>query len=89
MRYFHSVTIKCTDKTKHRGGIELLTAVFVCLQGSDVDDEDMKELLNDTRLLKKLKKGQISEEDFEKQITRGAKHKTDGPSLDSSEEEDV
>uniref|UniRef100_A0A4W6DET4 ATP-dependent RNA helicase n=1 Tax=Lates calcarifer TaxID=8187 RepID=A0A4W6DET4_LATCA len=38
-------------------------------EGSDVDDEDMNELLNDTRLLKKLKKGQISEEDFEKQIT--------------------
>uniref|UniRef100_A0A8C9ZNN6 ATP-dependent RNA helicase n=1 Tax=Sander lucioperca TaxID=283035 RepID=A0A8C9ZNN6_SANLU len=38
-------------------------------EGSDVDDEDMTELLNDTRILKKLKKGQISEEDFEKQIT--------------------
>uniref|UniRef100_A0A4W6DEQ9 ATP-dependent RNA helicase n=1 Tax=Lates calcarifer TaxID=8187 RepID=A0A4W6DEQ9_LATCA len=51
-------------------------------EGSDVDDEDMNELLNDTRLLKKLKKGQISEEDFEKQITSGpkSKHKTDGPS---------
>lgn len=48
------------------------------LQGSDVDEEDMKELLNDTRLLKKLKKGQISEEDFEKQITSEpkSKHKT-------------
>ncbi|XP_069021926.1 ATP-dependent RNA helicase DDX55 [Embiotoca jacksoni] len=45
-------------------------------QGSDVeDDEDMKELLTDTRLLKKLKKGQISEEDFETQITSGAKSK--------------
>uniref|UniRef100_A0A8D3CFG3 ATP-dependent RNA helicase n=1 Tax=Scophthalmus maximus TaxID=52904 RepID=A0A8D3CFG3_SCOMX len=39
-------------------------------EDSDVDDEDMKELLNDSRLLKKLKKGQISEEDFEKQITK-------------------
>lgn len=29
----------------------------------------MNELLSDTRLLKKLKKGQISEEDFESQIT--------------------
>ncbi|XP_061589964.1 ATP-dependent RNA helicase DDX55 [Cololabis saira] len=38
-------------------------------EGSDVDDEDMKELLNDTRLLKKLKKGHITEEDFEQQIT--------------------
>uniref|UniRef100_A0A8C9S798 ATP-dependent RNA helicase n=1 Tax=Scleropages formosus TaxID=113540 RepID=A0A8C9S798_SCLFO len=40
-------------------------------EGSDVDDEDMKELLNDTRLLKRLKKGKISEEDFEKQLTAG------------------
>uniref|UniRef100_A0AAQ5Y051 ATP-dependent RNA helicase n=1 Tax=Amphiprion ocellaris TaxID=80972 RepID=A0AAQ5Y051_AMPOC len=47
-------------------------------EGSDVEDEDMKELLNDTRLLKKLKKGQISEEDFETQLTSGpkSKHKT-------------
>uniref|UniRef100_A0A7N8Y1H2 ATP-dependent RNA helicase n=1 Tax=Mastacembelus armatus TaxID=205130 RepID=A0A7N8Y1H2_9TELE len=49
-------------------------------EGSDVDDEDTEELLNDTRLLKKLKKGQISEDDFEKQITRGpeSKHRTEG-----------
>lgn len=60
-------------------------------EGSDVEDEDMKELLNDTRLLKKLKKGQISEEDFEKQITSDpkSKHRTEGPSHDSSEKEDV
>ncbi|XP_032395056.1 ATP-dependent RNA helicase DDX55 [Etheostoma spectabile] len=61
-------------------------------EDSDVDDEDMKELLNDTRILKKLKRGQISEEDFEKQITSGtkSKHKTEGPPLDGSgEEEDV
>ncbi|XP_072908111.1 ATP-dependent RNA helicase DDX55 [Hemitrygon akajei] len=39
-------------------------------KGSDRDDEeDIDELLNDTRLLKKLKKGKISEEDFEKQLT--------------------
>lgn len=56
----------------------------MCLQGSDVDNEDMDELLNDTRLLKKLKKGQISEDAFDKEMTRGAKHK-----MDSSEEEDV
>ncbi|KAK2887940.1 ATP-dependent RNA helicase DDX55 [Channa argus] len=56
-------------------------------EGSDVDNEDMKELLNDTRLLKKLKKGQISEEDFEKQITSGAKHKTDAHTKDSAEED--
>ncbi|KAM8743153.1 ATP-dependent RNA helicase DDX55 [Acanthopagrus schlegelii] len=56
-------------------------------EGSDVDEEDMKELLNDTRLLKKLKKGQISEEDFEKQITSEpkSKHKT-GLSHDGSED---
>nr|XP_033503029.1 ATP-dependent RNA helicase DDX55 [Epinephelus lanceolatus] len=58
-------------------------------EGSDVDDEDMKELLNDTRLLKKLKKGQISEEDFEKQITSGPKYKTEGLSLDGSGDEEV
>ncbi|XP_061764147.1 ATP-dependent RNA helicase DDX55 [Nerophis ophidion] len=39
-------------------------------QCSDVDDDDMKELLSDTRLLKKLKKGQICEEDFEKGVSR-------------------
>ncbi|XP_040432414.1 ATP-dependent RNA helicase DDX55 isoform X2 [Cygnus olor] len=38
-------------------------------EGSDVDDEDMEELLNDTRLLKRLKKGKISEEEFEKRLT--------------------
>uniref|UniRef100_A0A8P4KPG7 ATP-dependent RNA helicase n=1 Tax=Dicentrarchus labrax TaxID=13489 RepID=A0A8P4KPG7_DICLA len=60
-------------------------------EGSDVEDEDMNELLDDTRLLKKLKKGQISEEDFEKQITSKpkSKHKTGGPSHDSSVGEDV
>lgn len=41
----------------------------LCLQGSDVEDEDMNELLNDTRLLKKLKKGKISAEDFDNQMT--------------------
>ena len=39
------------------------------LQGSDVEDEEMQELLNDTRILKKLKKGKITEEDFENQIS--------------------
>lgn len=29
----------------------------------------MEELLNDTRLLKRLKKGKISEEEFEKRLT--------------------
>ncbi|XP_051972892.1 ATP-dependent RNA helicase DDX55 [Xyrauchen texanus] len=43
-------------------------------EGSDGDGE---ELLNDTRALKKLKKGKISEEDFEKHITSAgtSKHK--------------
>uniref|UniRef100_A0A6Q2YX69 ATP-dependent RNA helicase n=1 Tax=Esox lucius TaxID=8010 RepID=A0A6Q2YX69_ESOLU len=62
-------------------------------EGSDMDDEDMKELLKDTRLLKRLKKGQISEEDFEEQLTGGQKNqrKTAGPSEDphSSAGEDV
>ncbi|XP_024422683.2 ATP-dependent RNA helicase DDX55 isoform X2 [Desmodus rotundus] len=35
-------------------------------EGSDIDNEDMEELLSDTRLLKKLKKGKITEEEFEK-----------------------
>ncbi|XP_036777855.2 ATP-dependent RNA helicase DDX55 isoform X2 [Manis pentadactyla] len=35
-------------------------------EGSDIEDEDMEELLNDTRLLKKFKKGKITEEEFEK-----------------------
>ncbi|XP_039627947.1 ATP-dependent RNA helicase DDX55 [Polypterus senegalus] len=35
----------------------------------DDDDDDMEELRSDTRLLKKLKKGKISEEDFERQVT--------------------
>lgn len=67
---------------------------FVCccvdLQGSDVDEEDLKELLNDTRLLKKLKKGQISAEDFDKQITteQKKKEKAAGPSQDGSKDED-
>nr|XP_030715928.1 ATP-dependent RNA helicase DDX55 isoform X2 [Globicephala melas] len=35
-------------------------------EGSDIEDEDMEELLNDTRLLKKFKKGKITEEELEK-----------------------
>ncbi|XP_067910605.1 ATP-dependent RNA helicase DDX55 isoform X1 [Heterodontus francisci] len=37
-------------------------------EGSDMEDEDVDGLLNDTRLLKKLKKGKINEEEFEKQL---------------------
>lgn len=42
-------------------------------EGSDIDDEDMEELLNDTRLLKKFKKGKITEEEFEKGLLTSAK----------------
>lgn len=54
---------------------------LLLLQDSDVDEESMNELLEDTRLLKKLKKGRISEEDFDQQITKGPKSKqdTEGP----------
>uniref|UniRef100_A0AAR2LDR3 ATP-dependent RNA helicase n=1 Tax=Pygocentrus nattereri TaxID=42514 RepID=A0AAR2LDR3_PYGNA len=45
-------------------------------EGSDMDDEDMNELLNDTRLLKKLKKGKITEEDFDKHMSLKFKIKT-------------
>lgn len=56
------------------------------LQDSDIDEEDLEELLSDTRLLKKLKRGQISAEDFEKQITteQKMKQKPAGPSRDAS-----
>ncbi|KAM4634546.1 ATP-dependent RNA helicase DDX55 [Polymixia lowei] len=58
-------------------------------EGSDVEDNDMNELLKDTRLLKKLKKGQISEDDFEKQVTGGQKTKckTEGPSHEGNSSE--
>ncbi|XP_036027831.1 ATP-dependent RNA helicase DDX55 [Onychomys torridus] len=42
-------------------------------EGSDIDDEDMEELLNDTRLLKKFKKGKITEEEFEKGLLTSRK----------------
>ncbi|KAM4827323.1 ATP-dependent RNA helicase DDX55 [Thomomys bottae] len=42
-------------------------------EGSDIEDEDMEELLNDTRLLKKLKKGKITEEEFEKGLLTSSK----------------
>ncbi|XP_062409705.1 ATP-dependent RNA helicase DDX55 [Sardina pilchardus] len=38
-------------------------------EGSDIEDEDMAELRSDTRLLKKLKKGKISTEDFDNQMS--------------------
>ncbi|XP_053501760.1 ATP-dependent RNA helicase DDX55 [Ictalurus furcatus] len=57
-------------------------------EGSDVDDEDIDELLSDTRLLKKLKKGKISEEDFDKQMSteRNSKHNRAGPSHEDGAE---
>uniref|UniRef100_A0A673VMD6 ATP-dependent RNA helicase n=1 Tax=Suricata suricatta TaxID=37032 RepID=A0A673VMD6_SURSU len=42
-------------------------------EGSDIEDGDMEELLNDTRLLKKFKKGKITEEEFEKGLLASGK----------------
>ncbi|XP_059532468.1 ATP-dependent RNA helicase DDX55 [Myotis daubentonii] len=42
-------------------------------KGSDLEDEDMEELLNDTRLLKKFKKGKITEEELETGLLTSAK----------------
>ncbi|XP_075754642.1 ATP-dependent RNA helicase DDX55 isoform X2 [Pelodiscus sinensis] len=42
-------------------------------EGSNIEDEEMEELLNDTRLLKRLKKGKISEEEFEKKLMSSEK----------------
>ncbi|KAM9055796.1 ATP-dependent RNA helicase DDX55 isoform 2-T2 [Megaptera novaeangliae] len=42
-------------------------------EGSDIEDEDTEELLNDTRLLKKFKKGKITEEEFEKGLLTSGK----------------
>ncbi|XP_034872727.1 ATP-dependent RNA helicase DDX55 isoform X2 [Mirounga leonina] len=42
-------------------------------EGCDIEDEDMEELLNDTRLLKKFKKGKITEEEFEKGLFSSGK----------------
>nr|XP_056715414.1 ATP-dependent RNA helicase DDX55 [Euleptes europaea] len=50
-----------------------LTAKRQREEGSDVDDKDMEELLKDTRLLKRLKKGKISEEEFEKKLLQSEK----------------
>ncbi|XP_054568316.1 ATP-dependent RNA helicase DDX55 isoform X2 [Eptesicus fuscus] len=42
-------------------------------EGSDLEDEDMEELLNDTRLLKKFKKGRITKEELEKGLLTSAR----------------
>uniref|UniRef100_A0A7N4PZ62 ATP-dependent RNA helicase n=1 Tax=Sarcophilus harrisii TaxID=9305 RepID=A0A7N4PZ62_SARHA len=51
----------------------------------DIEDEDMQELLNDTRLLKKLKKGKMSEEEFEKRLLAHGKGKAHLEHLGSSD----
>ncbi|XP_060105224.1 ATP-dependent RNA helicase DDX55 [Heteronotia binoei] len=63
-----------------------LTAKRQREEGSDVDEKDLEELLNDTRLLKKLKKGKISEEEFEKKLLNSEKKAwTDGATDSESE----
>uniref|UniRef100_A0A8C2DZE0 ATP-dependent RNA helicase n=1 Tax=Cyprinus carpio TaxID=7962 RepID=A0A8C2DZE0_CYPCA len=52
---------------------------------SDVDNEDLNELLNDTRLLKKLKKGKISEEDFDKHLSSAGSSRPKPAEVDSSD----
>ncbi|XP_068767029.1 ATP-dependent RNA helicase DDX55 isoform X2 [Struthio camelus] len=56
-------------------------------EGSDIEDEDMEELLNDTRLLKRLKKGKISEEEFEKRLT-GSQSRLKAETVSDLEAED-
>ncbi|XP_044131626.1 ATP-dependent RNA helicase DDX55 [Bufo gargarizans] len=51
-------------------------------EGSDIDDEDVSELLRDTRLLKKLKKGKITEEEFEKQLTAAGRSRGESDASD-------
>ncbi|NP_001086608.1 ATP-dependent RNA helicase DDX55 [Xenopus laevis] len=54
-------------------------------EGSDIDEGDVDELLQDTRLLKRLKKGKITEEEFEKQLTAvGGKSEVEEGSEDSN-----
>ncbi|XP_003359134.1 ATP-dependent RNA helicase DDX55 isoform X2 [Sus scrofa] len=57
-------------------------------EGSDINDEDMEELLNDTRLLKKFKKGKITEEEFEKRLLTGGKRSVKTAGLGISDSED-
>lgn len=65
----HFVKNKAWSKQKTRKDRKKKVAAKRKLnEGSDVDDEDINELLNDTRLLKKLKKGKISQEDFDKHM---------------------
>ncbi|XP_076779028.1 ATP-dependent RNA helicase DDX55 [Arvicanthis niloticus] len=57
-------------------------------EGSDINDEDMEELLNDTRLLKKFKKGKITEEEFEKGLLTSAKKTVQLTDLSVSDSEE-
>ncbi|KAB0389124.1 hypothetical protein E2I00_019290, partial [Balaenoptera physalus] len=57
-------------------------------EGSDIEDEDMEELLNDTRLLKKFKKGKITEEEFEKGLLTSGKRSVKTADLGISDLED-
>lgn len=50
--------------------------------------EVMEELLNDTRLLKKFKKGKITEEEFEKGLLTSGKRSTNKADLEISDLED-
>ena len=53
-----------------------------------MEDEDMEELLNDTRLLKKFKKGKITEEEFENGLLTSGKRSTNKADLEISDLED-
>lgn len=46
----------------------------------------MEELLNDTRLLKRLKKGKISEEEFEKKLLHSKQKSQPETAVDSEPE---
>lgn len=50
--------------------------------------EDMQELLNDTKLLKKLKKGKITEEAFKKGLLTSGKRSTNTADLGISDLKD-
>ncbi|KAE8635042.1 hypothetical protein XENTR_v10002496 [Xenopus tropicalis] len=54
-------------------------------EGSDIDEDDVDELLHDTRLLKRLKKGKITEEEFEKQLTAAGEKSEDEDGSDNSD----
>ncbi|KAG3279161.1 ATP-dependent RNA helicase DDX55 isoform X2 [Ictidomys tridecemlineatus] len=57
-------------------------------EGSDIEDEDMEELINDTRLLKKFKKGKITEEQLEKGLLTSGKRRATTADLEMSDLDD-